>query len=45
VQNHGGIGFTREHTAHRYVTRSRLLAAVAGGLRRHQADLLAAPIA
>jgi alkylation response protein AidB-like acyl-CoA dehydrogenase len=45
VQNHGGIGFTREHTAHRYVTRARILAAVAGGLRRHQADLLAAPIA
>jgi alkylation response protein AidB-like acyl-CoA dehydrogenase len=45
VQNHGGIGFTLEHTAHRYVTRARILAAVAGGLRRHQADLLAAPIA
>jgi alkylation response protein AidB-like acyl-CoA dehydrogenase len=45
VQNHGGIGFTREHTAHRYVTRARLLAALAGGVRRHQADLLAAPIA
>jgi alkylation response protein AidB-like acyl-CoA dehydrogenase len=44
VQNHGGIGFTREHTAHRYVTRARVLAALAGGVRAHQADLLAAPI-
>lgn len=40
VQNHGGIGFTLEHTAHRYVTRARVLAALAGGLRRHLADLL-----
>src|SRR6476660_8467793 len=24
VQNHGGIGFTLEHTAHRYVTRAQL---------------------
>jgi alkylation response protein AidB-like acyl-CoA dehydrogenase len=44
VQNHGGIGFTREHTAHRYVTRSRLLSALGGGVRAHQADLLAAPV-
>ncbi len=42
IQNHGGIGFTLEHSAHRYVTRARVLAAVAGGLRRHQVDLLAA---
>jgi len=44
VQNHGGIGFTLEHTAHRYVTRARLTTALAGGLRRHLADLLDAPI-
>lgn len=43
VQNHGGIGFTFEHTAHRYVTRARVLSALAGGLRRHLTDLLAAP--
>jgi alkylation response protein AidB-like acyl-CoA dehydrogenase len=43
VQNHGGIGFTWEHTAHRYVTRARMWAAVLGGLRGHQARLLAAP--
>jgi alkylation response protein AidB-like acyl-CoA dehydrogenase len=45
IQNHGGIGFTWEHTAHRYVTRSRIVAALGGGLRGHLADLLAAPIA
>lgn len=43
IQNHGGIGFTWEHTAHRYVTRSRILAAVGGGLRGHLTDLLATP--
>jgi alkylation response protein AidB-like acyl-CoA dehydrogenase len=43
IQNHGGIGFTWEHTAHRYVTRSRMWAAVLGGLRNHQTRLLAAP--
>lgn len=44
IQNHGGIGFTLEHSAHRYVTRARVLAALAGGLRRHQVDLLAANV-
>ena len=24
VQNHGGIGFTWEHSAHRYVTRAQV---------------------
>jgi alkylation response protein AidB-like acyl-CoA dehydrogenase len=43
VQNHGGIGFTWEHTAHRFVTRARMWAAILGGLRGHQARLLAAP--
>jgi alkylation response protein AidB-like acyl-CoA dehydrogenase len=43
IQNHGGIGFTLEHTAHRYVTRSRVIATLQGGLRSHLADLLAQP--
>jgi len=43
VQNHGGIGFTWEHTAHRYVTRARVLGALQGGLQRHLADLLDQP--
>ena len=30
VQNHGGIGFTWEHSAHRYVTRSRIVASSLG---------------
>ena len=34
IQNHGGIGFTWEHTAHRYLTRSRVWS-VAGGDRTH----------
>ena len=41
VQNHGGIGFTWEHTAHRYVTRARLDAQMAGGIRSAQHLLLA----
>jgi len=44
IQNHGGIGFTLEHTAHRYVTRARVLAGLRGGLRTHLADLLAQPV-
>ena len=43
VQNHGGIGFTYEHSAHRYVTRARMRAATAGNRSSHCADLLAAP--
>ena len=31
VQNHGGIGFTWEHTAHRYVTRSQVRIRTLGG--------------
>ncbi|MFV0315653.1 MAG: acyl-CoA dehydrogenase family protein [Microthrixaceae bacterium] len=42
VQNHGGIGFTYEHTAHRYVTRSRVLACTAGTRTDHLAKLLGA---
>src|SRR5262249_32865507 len=44
VQNHGGIGFTWEHTAHRYVTRARVLTAIGGGLRGHLADALTAQV-
>jgi hypothetical protein len=40
VQNHGGIGFTWEHTAHRYVTRARVLSELAGGRFAALADLL-----
>ena len=43
VQNHGGIGFTWEHPAHRYVTRARLLELTGGSLADHQAKLLTAP--
>ena len=43
VQNHGGIGFTWEHPAHRYVTRARLLELTGGSLADHQATLLTAP--
>lgn len=42
VQNHGGIGFTYEHTAHRYVTRARVRSFAGGGLRGHMAALLSA---
>lgn len=42
VQNHGGIGFTWEHTAHRYVTRSQVRSRTAGTHRGHLAELLAA---
>jgi alkylation response protein AidB-like acyl-CoA dehydrogenase len=43
VQNHGGIGFTWEHSAHRYVTRSRVYSNVLGTRSDHLRDLLAAP--
>ncbi len=42
VQNHGGIGFTYEHTAHRYVTRARVWAAILGGRPANLAAMLAA---
>ncbi len=42
VQNHGGIGFTYEHTAHRYVTRARVRAATAGNRATHLSSMLAA---
>ena len=43
VQNHGGIGFTWEHTAHRFVTRAQLRSRTVGDRRRHLALLLARP--
>jgi len=43
VQNHGGIGFTWEHPAHRYVTRARVRSQVAGTRFSHLASLLEAP--
>lgn len=43
VQNHGGIGFTWEHTAHRYVTRAQVRTRTLGDVRSHLADLLAQP--
>lgn len=43
VQNHGGIGFTWEHTAHRYVTRAQFLTRTLGGRAEHLAALLAEP--
>ena len=43
VQNHGGIGFTWEHTAHRYVTRAQVRARSIGTLRDSLDGLLAQP--
>lgn len=43
VQNHGGIGFTWEHTAHRYLTRAQFLVRTLGGRPEHLAALLAEP--
>lgn len=43
VQNHGGIGFTWEHTAHRYVTRAEVRSRTLGSRTDHLAALLAAP--
>lgn len=42
VQNHGGIGFTYEHTAHRFVTRARVRSATTGGRTGHLRAMLAA---
>lgn len=42
VQNHGGIGFTWEHTAHRYVTRSRVYGSALGTTHGHLGETLAA---
>jgi alkylation response protein AidB-like acyl-CoA dehydrogenase len=43
VQNHGGIGFTWEHTAHRYVTRAQVRSRTLGTLRDALDALLAQP--
>lgn len=43
IQNHGGIGFTWEHSAHRFVTRARIVANCLGTTFSHQAALLAEP--
>jgi alkylation response protein AidB-like acyl-CoA dehydrogenase len=43
VQNHGGIGFTWEHTAHRYVTRAQVRARTVGTLRDSLDGLLEQP--
>ncbi len=43
VQNHGGIGFTWEHTAHRYVTRAQVLNRTLGDTRAHLELLLEQP--
>ena len=43
VQNHGGIGFTWEHTAHRYVTRAQVRSRSVGDERSHLGELLAQP--
>jgi len=42
IRVHGGIGFTADCDAHRYLKRAVLLRQAAGGLRIHQARLLAA---
>jgi alkylation response protein AidB-like acyl-CoA dehydrogenase len=43
VFNHGGIGFTWEHTAHRFVTRAQVLSRTLGNRRNHLALLLREP--
>jgi alkylation response protein AidB-like acyl-CoA dehydrogenase len=43
VLNHGGIGFTWEHTAHRYVTRAQVLSRTLGDRREHLRRLLDQP--
>jgi hypothetical protein len=43
VFNHGGIGFTWEHTAHRFVTRAQVLSRTLGNRRDHLALLLREP--
>ncbi|MFZ4517328.1 MAG: acyl-CoA dehydrogenase family protein [Microthrixaceae bacterium] len=43
VQNHGGIGFTWEHTAHRYVTRAQVLVRTLGDRTGHLGALLEQP--
>jgi alkylation response protein AidB-like acyl-CoA dehydrogenase len=43
VQNHGAIGFTAEHVAHRYVKRAHVWAAQLGTRADARAELLAAP--
>jgi len=43
IQNHGGIGFTWEHTAHRFLTKARVVANCCGTTPSHQAALLAEP--
>ena len=45
VQNHGGIGFTLEHTAHRYVTRAQVRSRMVGDTRSHLHLLLDQPAA
>jgi alkylation response protein AidB-like acyl-CoA dehydrogenase len=43
VQNHGGIGFTWEHTAHRFVTRAQVRSRTLGDLRSHLGALMEQP--
>jgi alkylation response protein AidB-like acyl-CoA dehydrogenase len=43
VQNHGGIGFTWEHTAHRYVTRAQVRSRTIGTVRDALGELLEQP--
>ena len=43
IQNHGGIGFTWEHPAHRFVSRARLLGQLLGGQHRSHTAFLAEP--
>ena len=43
VQNHGGIGFTWEHTAHRFVTRAQVRTRTLGDRRTHLALLMDQP--
>ena len=40
VQVHGGMGFTWEHRAHRFVERSHVLDEMLGGSRTVLADLI-----
>ena len=43
IQVHGGIGFTEDHHAHRFLKRARLLDLASGTLRQRKDFLMAQP--
>jgi alkylation response protein AidB-like acyl-CoA dehydrogenase len=43
VQNHGGMGYTREVDAHHYVKLAQIFDKIAGDMRHHRRVMLALP--